>query len=73
MTTSHRSLRFLTFLTATGLLLLGPVAFGASISAADEPAPEVATAPLEPTDPTPDAVVADAGDPQLDASCGRFR
>jgi hypothetical protein len=68
MTTSHRSLRFLTFLTATGLLLLGPVAFGASISAADEPAPDVAATPLEPTAPAPDVVVDDSGDPQLDAA-----
>lgn len=42
MTTPHRSLRFLTFITATSLLLLGPVAFGASVSAADAPAPDAA-------------------------------
>ena len=36
MTTPHRSLRFLTFITATSLLLLGPVAFGASVSVAED-------------------------------------
>lgn len=48
MTTSHRSLRLITFLTTMGLLLLGPVAFGASVSAAEDPSSDVAvTEPLD--------------------------
>lgn len=42
MAPSRRRARFLSILTTMSVVLLGPVAFGAGIAAADEPAPGVA-------------------------------